>query len=197
MMSGLSGAGKTTVGRRLAAELGAIHIRSDVERKRLFGLNLTESSHARGIDIYNTNASDRTFGELERLAGDIVRGGYPVVVDATFIRHADRDRFEALAANLDVPWAIVECTCDEETTRERLQNRRGDASEAGFEQYLDQRGHVDGFNDQESRHRVVVDTTIPATPATVPATIPATISAMRVPRDALAMALRGHNPVVV
>lgn len=185
MMSGLSGAGKTTVGRQLAAELGAIHIRSDVERKRLFGLGLTESSQVRGIDIYNATANDRTFGELERLAGNIVRGGYPVVVDATFIHRGDRDRFEALAAKLDIPWGIVECTCDEETTRERLRNRHGDASEAGFEQYLDQREQVDSFNDQELRHRVVVDTTL------------TTILATRVPRDALAMALRGHNPVVV
>lgn len=176
MMCGLSGSGKTTVGRNLSASSGAIHLRSDVERKRLFGLGLTESSRDRGIDIYTEEASERTFAELARLARAISGHGYPVVVDATFINRKERQRFEVLSEDLGIPWAIVECTCDEETTRKRLQDRRGDASEAGFAQYLAQRDRFDAINTREARHHVVVDTT----------------TTSGVSKDALASALLGR-----
>lgn len=158
LMCGLSGTGKTTVARELAANLGAIHLRSDVERKRLYGLHMTESSHADNIDIYTTAASERTFSRLEELATASVETGRCAVVDATFIGRRLRRRFTSLAERLKVPWTIVECTASEQAVRRRLEDRRGDASEAGIQQYLDQRRHFDAFDRNERGHLVSVDT---------------------------------------
>lgn len=158
MTSGLSGSGKTTVARYVASIMGAIHLRSDVERKRLFGLGLEESSHARGMDIYTKDANVRTFGRLERLAYEVLDNGYPVVVDATFIERDLRRRFERLARKCNVPWAIVECTAPENTVKQRLANRHGDASEAGFEQFLAQRERFEAFDEDERGRQIAIDT---------------------------------------
>ena len=157
LMCGLSGTGKTTIARALAGELAAVHLRSDVERKRLHGLSLTESSHGRGLDIYTRAASERTFERLSELASEVVACELPVIVDATFIGRVLRRRFTDLATRLDVPWLIVECTATEAQVRARLAARSGDASEAGLQQYLDQREAFEGFTGEELKRRVTVD----------------------------------------
>jgi aminoglycoside phosphotransferase family enzyme len=158
IMCGLSGSGKTTVARTLAGRLDAVHLRSDVERKRLFGLGLQEDSAARGLSIYSAAASRRTFDRLATLAAEALDRGFTAVVDGTFISASLRSRFEALAADRDVPWRLVACTLAEEEARRRLSQRRGDASEAGFEQYLSQRDNAEPLSTAERQHAVEIDT---------------------------------------
>jgi aminoglycoside phosphotransferase family enzyme len=50
---GLPGSGKTFFSQRLLECEGAIRLRSDVERKRLFGLGMLEDSRARGLNLYD------------------------------------------------------------------------------------------------------------------------------------------------
>ncbi|XOV88478.1 MAG: AAA family ATPase [Pseudomonadota bacterium] len=164
MMCGLSGTGKTTVARQLAADLGAIHLRSDVERKRLFGLTPGESSRSKGLDIYTAAASARTFERLEHLCRQCLGLGYSVVVDATFIQARHRGQFADLADQLGVGWRIVQTTAPEDIVRARLNGRRNDASEAGFAQYLSQRERVDAFSAAEQMRLQVIDTSGPVTP---------------------------------
>lgn len=159
MMCGLSGSGKTTVARHIASEHHEIHIRSDVERKRLFGLRLDDSSRAQGLDIYTPMASAQTFACLLRLAEGVISNGFRVVVDATFIEQEVRKEFIALADRMGVPWAIVYCQIDEETARSRLDSRQDDASEAGYAQFLAQRSHFEDFDSQERGRTVEIDTT--------------------------------------
>mgnify|MGYP002395464147 CR=1 FL=1 len=157
LMCGLSGTGKTTVARQLAARLAAIHLRSDVERKRLHGLAMTDSSRDLGQDIYSAQASEHTFSQLEELAQEILSCDLPVIVDATFIDQALRQRFIDLADRLTMPWVIVECTASEAEVRQRLEARTGDASEASLQQYFDQRAAFEEFNAGELSSRVIVD----------------------------------------
>lgn len=158
IMSGASGTGKTWLARKLATSLEAIHIRSDVERKRLYKLDIVSDSHARGLDIYTETANQRTFDALARLSGEIIAESYPVILDATFIDHGLRQRFVELAQRLEVPWAIVASEAPEAVVKTRLAAREGDASEAGFQQYLDQMARMDAFDEAESRHLVRVNT---------------------------------------
>lgn len=158
LMCGLSGTGKTTVARELAATLDAIHVRSDVERKRLFGLDLTASSHDTGKDIYTAQATAQTFERLASLARETERWRRPVIVDATFIERHLRAKFADVADELGVPWAIVECTASEDTVRQRLAGRTGDASEAGIAQYQDQRARFESFDEHEAPRVVEFDT---------------------------------------
>ena len=131
---GLSGSGKTTLTQPLAAALGAVRIRSDVVRKRLHGLpTLARTRAATGNGIYAGGATARTYEQLSRHARCIAAAGMPVIVDATFLQHAQRAAFHALARELEVPFAIVNVTAAHDALRARVAARaaRGDdASEA-------------------------------------------------------------------
>lgn len=134
LMHGLSGSGKTTVAQSLLESLGAIRVRSDVERKRIHGLAALERTHA-ALDagIYGREATRRTYGRLAAVARAAADGGFPVIVDAAFLRRRDRDAFRQLARELDVPFVIATCQASEAALRARVAAREragADASEA-------------------------------------------------------------------
>jgi hypothetical protein len=128
---GLSGSGKTTLTTPLLEMLDAIRLRSDVERKRLYGLKPHESGRADvGEGIYDAAAGDRTYARLLELARALLGAGKTVIVDATFLDPARRVPFEALARELAVRYRILELTASPEVLKRRLRARRGDASDA-------------------------------------------------------------------
>lgn len=134
---GVSGSGKTTASsaRILDSSLPAagtlIRLRSDIERKRLFGLHALQSSGS-ALDggIYTTQATERTYCRLEQLSRQLINGRWPVIVDAAFLLHSERTRFRALADELGIAFQIVNTTATIDELQRRIQSRRGDASEA-------------------------------------------------------------------
>lgn len=133
---GLSGSGKTTVSQALLEAMDLFRIRSDVERKRLYGLKPRERSNTEIAEsIYSPAANERTYRHLAELARSIVLSGYPVVVDAAFLRRRERASFRELAQELGVPFAILDCAAPEHLLRERIEQRQRhgrDASEANL-----------------------------------------------------------------
>jgi predicted kinase len=132
---GLSGSGKSSVALQLLCAAGAVRVRSDVERKRLYGLDPLARSVALGLDIYSAQATRQTFERLRACARDALLAGYPVIVDAAFLRGAERRSFEALAAEFRVPFTILDCRAAPATLRRRVAERNAagtDASEAGL-----------------------------------------------------------------
>jgi aminoglycoside phosphotransferase family enzyme/predicted kinase len=131
---GVSGSGKTTAStRRLLADpaAGTVRLRSDVERKRLFGLPArAASSSPVDAGIYTPEATARTYARLAALAGELLDAGWSVIVDAAFLRRRERDAFRALAAARTLPFAILFCDAPAAELRQRVAARRGDASEA-------------------------------------------------------------------
>jgi aminoglycoside phosphotransferase family enzyme/predicted kinase len=131
---GLPGCGKSTFALIALERLGAIRIRSDVERKRLFGLTaLADSKAQAGLDIYSEDATRRTYARLQELARIVISAGFTVIVDAAFVLHAERKGFRALAQEQGVPFVIASLHTDAALLAERiaLRGRRGtDASEA-------------------------------------------------------------------
>lgn len=127
---GLPGSGKTFQSQRLLEQDGAIRVRSDVERKRLFGLGALESSRAHGLDIYSAEATASTYGRLFALARAILAAGFTVVIDAAFLRRGERDAACELARMLGVRFEILACEAPEATLQRRLAGRTSDASEA-------------------------------------------------------------------
>ena len=123
IMHGVSGSGKSTVSRALVEREAAVRIRSDVERKRLFGLAPMENSHEAGLDIYTAEASRRVFNQLHADAQLILSAGYSVVVDAAFLRHAERQRYLLLAQQLEVDFAIIDCKAPQEQLHLRIAER--------------------------------------------------------------------------
>lgn len=135
---GLSGSGKTTFTSRLAAVYGGIHIRSDIERKRLHGMAPTAKSGS-PIDggIYSVKAFADTYNRLRALAETILHSGTPAIVDATFIKQQQRQLFRQLAEDLNAPLIILDFPLDQEILRQRIEQRERstehDASEATVE----------------------------------------------------------------
>ncbi|HVZ42229.1 MAG TPA: AAA family ATPase [Ramlibacter sp.] len=127
---GLPGSGKTYRSQSWLEHEGAIRIRSDVERKRLFGLGALQDSKEAGIDLYSSDATQQTYARLLDLARIGLRAGFPVVLDAAFLKEAERRAAASLARECDAHFAILDCKAPDAVLRQRLQARRGDASEA-------------------------------------------------------------------
>lgn len=124
ILHGLSGSGKTTVAQALLARYPAIRVRSDVERKRLHGLEAGARTRS-GLDtgLYTRQASARTYERLHALARSLLAAAYPVIVDAAFLKHAQRAPFARLAQELGVPFRILDCQAPAATLRERVRER--------------------------------------------------------------------------
>jgi aminoglycoside phosphotransferase family enzyme len=131
---GLSGSGKTTFVNGLAPAIGAICIHSDLERKRLHHLQARQSGKAAlQKGIYSSTASRRTYDHLNQLAALILDAGYSAIVDATFIKQADRQQMQQLAITRQCPLIILDFQLHEELLRQRLKLRvkkGGDLSDA-------------------------------------------------------------------
>jgi aminoglycoside phosphotransferase family enzyme/predicted kinase len=134
IVHGLSGSGKTYVSQQLLERSELIRLRSDVERKRLFGLEPLDSSESGSRpDIYTSEATERTYGRLLELARDVTGWGYAVLVDAAFLKAPERRAFSDMAREANIPFAILHCEADKALLRERIverQARADDASEA-------------------------------------------------------------------
>jgi len=161
IMMGPSGSGKTTVAQRLIDSSDVIRLRSDVERKRLFGLGAEDTSQGTlRQSMYSADGDRATYSRLAELTDVVLDAGYPVVVDAAFLRRADRERFAQLALRHGVSFRIVKCTADEHQLQHRVEARRrhgGDASEADEQVLAMQLENYDGLVPDEERVAVRAD----------------------------------------
>ncbi len=128
LAAGLPGSGKSTLARGLAERAGLEVIRSDVVRKEL-------AAGTADQDIYTPAWGERTYAECLRRADARLRQGGRVLVDANFRAEAQRRRFLDLAGRRAVPGVLLVCAAGAAVVRERLQERRGDASDADWEVY--------------------------------------------------------------
>lgn len=162
LMCGLSGSGKSFLAMRLAPALRAIHIRSDVERKRLAGLAATaRSASSLEQGLYSRATSEAVYEHLSRAAEHALAGGYPVIVDATFIRRDERTRFRSLAERLQVELRVIRCTAPPDVLRQRIAARgaRGlDPSEADVAVLQWQQAHVEAITPDEGLRLIEIDT---------------------------------------
>jgi hypothetical protein len=135
LMHGLSGSGKSRTATRLAERLGAVHLRSDLERKRLLDASAPES-------LYGAEADALVYRHLESLSQQLLAAGHRVIVDATLLRAEARERFVGVARRLDLPVAIVACEAPLELLLDRVRQRAAvgtDPSDAGPDVVLRQR----------------------------------------------------------
>ncbi|MEX2287749.1 MAG: AAA family ATPase [Planctomycetaceae bacterium] len=158
---GFSGSGKTTGTTNLVADLGMIRLRSDVERKRLFGYGPSDRTKS-GVDegIYAADASRKTYDRLAELAQTALQAGFPTVVDATFLKRADRDRFRQIAKQLDVPFRILDFRVSEEILKKRIADRQRegrDASEATADVLSTQLATHEPLSSDELGNAIVID----------------------------------------
>jgi aminoglycoside phosphotransferase family enzyme len=160
---GLSGSGKTVFSGLLVETLGAIRVRSDVERKRLHGLAAgAQTGAAVDAGIYAQDATRRTYARLAEIARIVLDAGFPAVADATFLRREDRDALRAAARETGATFAIASCEAPEAVLRSRILARAragGDASEATLDVLAKQLATAEPLAGEELTFAVRVDTT--------------------------------------
>lgn len=131
---GRSGSGKSSVALQLLQAAGAVRVRSDVERKRLAGLDALADSAAAGLQLYTPEHTQRTWQHLLQTTRSLLQARYaPVIVDAAFLQASQRQAFMQLAAQCQVPCSIVHCHAPEAVLQARLAQRQAhgrDPSEA-------------------------------------------------------------------
>jgi aminoglycoside phosphotransferase family enzyme/predicted kinase len=158
---GYSGSGKSTFAQSLAELTGAIRIRSDVERKRMHGLAMTSRAGA-GPDaaLYSAAATQMTYDRLLQLARQILEAGMPVIVDAAFLKKAERKQFEEVAHQLSVPFFIFDVHASEAVMKERIALRmqmNHDPSDAGVEVLMRQLIWNEPLAEDEMKYAITVD----------------------------------------
>ncbi len=159
---GLPGSGKSRLSLKLREAWPLIHLRSDIERKRLFGLpeQARTASRLNG-GIYFPQATEWTYDRLHRLADLILASGYDVLVDATFILRPRRERFAELARRYGAGFAILALEAPLEVLRERVKRRLGrvdDPSEADLAVLERQHASCEPLSAHEYAHALVIDT---------------------------------------
>ncbi len=119
---GLSGSGKSYAAKRLCRELPAVHLRSDVERKRLWP---QPAAAPQGIaqGLYAPDKTAKTYARLLAVAEQILAQGISVCVDASFLAAARRKPFLNLAQTTGIPLGIVALQAPEAALRNRLRQR--------------------------------------------------------------------------
>jgi aminoglycoside phosphotransferase family enzyme/predicted kinase len=130
-VGGLSGTGKSTLAMALAPGAGpapgAVHLRSDLERKSLFGVAETERL---APEHYTPATSAEVYDILYRKARAALAAGHAVIVDAVFAKAEERAAIEAVANDLGTPFHGLWLTAPPEHLLARVDQRTGDASDA-------------------------------------------------------------------
>lgn len=156
---GLSASGKSALSQPLLELMGAIRIRSDIERKRLFGIVPdSESKTVIGKGIYTEKAGLKTYTKLKTLANDVLNAGFSVIVDAAFLKYSQRRPFLELAYEKQMPFIILEFTASIDTLRQRIQARHHDISDADSSVLEHQLTTIEPLQQDELPCRIPVDT---------------------------------------
>jgi predicted kinase len=133
-IGGLSGTGKSSIAAALAPFIdpapGAVHLRSDIERKRIAGIGELERLPR---DAYTPEASARVYGRINELAKRTIAAGHSAVVDAVHATPSEREEIESIAQAAGVAFEGVWLELPFEARLRRVGGRRGDASDADAE----------------------------------------------------------------
>jgi predicted kinase len=157
LMHGPSASGKSTVSSALAQCLSAITVRSDVERKRLFGIKLNGyQANDFGQGIYSTDATEKTYQRMLSLTKTLIRSGFTVINDATFSQPRQRQMFYDLADQLNCPVRVIDLQVSESILRKRIERRKNDVSDADIHVLERQLKHWQPLTAKESPVAIVL-----------------------------------------
>ena len=130
-VGGLSGSGKSTLASQLAPRFtspaGALHLRSDLERKALMGV---EETFRLPAESYTAESAALVYERLLARAGAALAAGHSVIVDAVFARPEERQRIQQIAADHGADFHGIWLEAPAGILRQRVAERRGDASDA-------------------------------------------------------------------
>jgi aminoglycoside phosphotransferase family enzyme/predicted kinase len=162
IMHGVTACGKSWLSEQLVSAVHAVRVRSDLERKRLAGLEAlahTASDVSQGL--YAVEPTERTYQRLLECARAGLRAGFNMIVDASFLHGAQREQFRRLAQEERCQYLIVSCHATRQTMNARLETRARigrDPSEATLPVLEHQLANQEPLTPEEHACAVRVDT---------------------------------------
>jgi len=130
-VGGLSGTGKSALARAIAPMVkpapGAIVIRSDIERKIMFGVPENEPLPK---EAYAPSVGVRVYEILRRKAQRVISAGHSAIVDAVYPSMEERRAIRATADDCGVEFVGLFLQADLRTRLDRVTTRTNDASDA-------------------------------------------------------------------
>lgn len=157
---GYSGSGKSTFGMQLAENLGFIHLRSDVERKRLLGAAQQGENRQINQGIYSAENILFIYQKMADLAAAMLDSGFSVLIDAAFLKIEQRNLFQQLAADKHIRFLILDFYAPESELKQRIMQRLqagNDASEATLAVLEHQLKTAQALTDAELEETIRVD----------------------------------------
>lgn len=173
VMHGVTGSGKSTLSDALLMDLGCVRVRSDVERKRIAGVDRARKAQPVGGGIYSADMTRTTYARLHELAAEGLKAGYTVILDATYLKGWQRQAAREVAEAHGAPWWIVHCRATREELVYRIEDRAaggGAVSDGTVDVLKAQLNAAEPLTKEESGHVVLVDTDRVA-PEDVPALV--------------------------
>ena len=164
---GISGSGKSVLASTLVETFGAVRLRSDIERKRLFSQSGASSEQAA---LYSEQATEQTYARLGMLAASVLAAGFPVVVDATHLKASHRRKTREHIELQGAPCLLLHCYAPIEVIERRVEARQSegqdpsDADTAIARQQLDT---FEPFDEAEQASALTVRTDQPKSVAIV------------------------------
>lgn len=165
LMHGLSGSGKSYVSEMVCQQLPAIHVRSDIERKRLFHRWGTPTPVQLTGDMYAASVTEHIYDRvLADLIPPILQAGFPTVIDAASLQAWQRHRIREVAQQEQARFVILDIQAPVELLRTRLNHRRSNAtvvSDADVAVLEHQRTSHEPLSQQELSDTITVRTDSP------------------------------------
>jgi uncharacterized protein len=161
IVTGLIGTGKTTIAEQVGRSLGYEVISSDVIRKQLAQIPLTEQHYESFSEgIYSPEFTRKTYDELFYRASINLEKGQSVILDASFKKKEDRLKSFDLAKESGAGFLALECRADEDIIKERLEKRKRESSvsDGRWEIYNDIKKDFDAVKELPGKNHLALDT---------------------------------------
>ncbi|MFI5305240.1 MAG: AAA family ATPase [Nitrospiria bacterium] len=163
LMSGFSGAGKSVTAERISQAGDAIWIRTDIERKRIANRPSESKTDSRLEEgIYTPGVTQQTYDRIGYHAESLLKEGYSVILDGTFLLRNQRMLMSNIAQKIKVPYLILNCTVPDSELRKRIVMRKEegiDPSEADLNVLERQIIKFEPYSNEERPHVLTLNTT--------------------------------------
>ncbi|MGN6808467.1 MAG: AAA family ATPase [Trinickia sp.] len=159
---GFSGSGKSAASEALAPLIGAVRVSSDIERKRIAALSAPGLAPLPAA-AYTRESIDAQYEKLLSITDTLLLNGYPVIVDASFLKQAHRARFIELASTHAVPVWILDFQAKPARLERRIRTRLALAdspSDADLSVLRRQFANTQPLTDEEAALAIAFDTDV-------------------------------------
>jgi aminoglycoside phosphotransferase family enzyme/predicted kinase len=159
---GPSGSGKSYYSQQWVTIADAFCLRSDVFRKHLFQRDpYAPTPTSEQLALYADKATQQVYALLKSTAENLLKSQQSVIIDAACLKHWQRQIFQNLAAELQIPFQICVFDVPQDILAKRLVQRQQESeniSDATLDVLTEQLTHLEPLTVEEEKvaHRITI-----------------------------------------